>query len=102
MKIIQTILVLSAILFAIHSDACSTFCLRFGDRIVFGKNYDWNIEDGMLFVNKRGMTHASDVSTQKTIPARWISRFGNVTFNQYGRNFPSGGKCSESLLIGTT
>ncbi len=82
------------------TDACSTFCLRDGGRIVFGKNYDWNIEDGMLIVNQRGVMHVSDIQAGTgEISARWISRFGSVTFNQYGRNFPSGGINEAGLVI---
>lgn len=76
--------------------ACTTFCLRDGERVVFGKNYDWMIGDGMLFVNKRGAAKTAQVEGK---PARWISQFGSVTFNQYGREFPSGGINEAGLVI---
>jgi choloylglycine hydrolase len=76
--------------------ACSTFCLREGGRIVFGKNYDWKAGDGLLLVNKRGVRRYSD---SKGAPAKWRSRYGSVTFNQFGRNFPSGGMNEAGLVI---
>lgn len=78
--------------------ACTTFCLRGGDRIVFGKNYDWTIEDGLLMVNKRGVRRASGLQAASG-PARWTSRYGSVTFNQYGRDTPMGGMNEIGLVI---
>lgn len=80
------------------ADACSTLCLRHEGRIVFGKNYDWNVEDGLLMVNKRGVTRRSADEDAKNA-ARWTSTFGSVTFNQYGRDFPSGGMNEAGLVI---
>jgi choloylglycine hydrolase len=78
--------------------ACTTFCLRDGGRIVFGKNYDWNVGDGMLVVNKRGVARTADAAGDPK-PASWVSKYGSVTFNQYGRDFPSGGINEAGLTI---
>lgn len=75
---------------------CTTFCLRNRTEILFGKNYDWMIGDGMLFVNKRGV---SKVSAEDENPARWTSKYGSVTFNQYGWESPSGGMNEAGLVI---
>ena len=37
------------------SAACTSFCLRDGEGLVFGKNYDWHLDDGLIVVNKRGV-----------------------------------------------
>jgi len=79
------------------SQACTTFCLRDDGRILFGKNYDWNVGDGLLVVNQRGLARKADISKDK--PASWTSRYGSVTFNQYGRDFPSGGMNEAGLVI---
>jgi penicillin V acylase-like amidase (Ntn superfamily) len=34
-------------------------------------------------------------------PAVWTSKFGSVTFNQYGREMPFGGMNEAGLVIGT-
>jgi choloylglycine hydrolase len=65
---------------------------------MFGKNYDWMIGDGAIFVNKRGVTKWSSVEGEKN-PALWTSRYGSVTFNQYGREQPSGGMNEAGLVI---
>ncbi len=76
--------------------ACTTFCLRDSGRVVFGKNYDWNIGEGLLIVNPRGLARVADGGDR---PARWTARYGSVTFNQYGRDFPSGGMNEAGLAI---
>ena len=78
--------------------ACTTFCLKKKGEVLFGKNYDWMIGDGLVFVNKRGVakvSHAEDF----TNPAKWVSKYGSVTFNQYGRENPSGGMNEAGLVI---
>jgi len=80
------------------ADACTTFCLRDEGRILFGKNYDWNVGDGLLVVNQRGLARTADAEGDKK-PASWVSRYGSVTFNQYGRDFPSGGMNEAGLTI---
>lgn len=76
--------------------ACTTFCLKNKGEVLFGKNYDWMIGDGMIFVNKRGV--AKTASADKN-PARWDSKYGSITFNQYGREAPSGGMNEAGLVI---
>ncbi len=76
--------------------ACTTFCLRDSGRVIFGKNYDWSIGDGLLVVNPRGLARVADSGDR---PARWTAKYGSVTFNQYGRDFPSGGMNEAGLAI---
>jgi penicillin V acylase-like amidase (Ntn superfamily) len=76
--------------------ACTTFCLKNNGEVLFGKNYDWSIGDGLVFINKRGV---SKISSEDENPARWVSKYGSVTFNQYGWESPSGGMNEEGLVI---
>lgn len=92
------LLVVSILLAAQPALACTTFCLRHDDRIVFGKNYDWAVPDGMLVVNKRGVERVAE-NDRDGEPMRWVSRYGSVTFNQYGRDFPSGGMNETGLVV---
>ena len=32
-------------------DACSTFCIKSKNQLVFGRNYDWAIGVGLVIVN---------------------------------------------------
>jgi len=78
--------------------ACSTFCFKDRSRILFGKNYDWHVAEGLLIVNKRGVAKRAD-GTGTSEPAAWTSKHGSVTFNQYGREFPSGGMNEAGLVV---
>ena len=77
--------------------SCTTFCISTNYEIVFGKNYDFQTGDGIIFVNKKEVVKKA--FTKKGIPAEWISKFGSVTFNQYGREFPMGGMNEAGLVI---
>ncbi len=76
------------------ANACSTFCLASPQQTVFGKNYDWYFADAHLIVNKRQMERRSKVS-----PLTWTSTHGSVTFNQFGRNSPSGGINEAGVVV---
>ncbi len=98
MKRLILVLVVCAVSSGIHgaADACSTFCFVSEDGPIFGKNYDWTVDDGLLIVNKRGV---AKVSMAQDNPACWTPRFGSITFNQYGREFPSGGMNEAGLVV---
>ena len=103
MKLARTslLVVVSALLVGLAAppvDGCSTFLLNDGRRFVFGKNYDWHIRSGMLIVNQRGMAKVS-IADSGGNPARWTSRYGSVTFNQFGREFPIGGMNEAGLVV---
>jgi choloylglycine hydrolase len=100
----RTILLLICILFVWlmpqASRACSTFLLDQGDQPMFGKNFDWNVPDGLVFVNKRHVSKTAMQITRLGQPAaNWTSKYGSVTFNQLGREEPFGGINEVGLVI---
>ncbi|MBD3235209.1 MAG: linear amide C-N hydrolase [Candidatus Eisenbacteria bacterium] len=76
--------------------ACTSFCFEQDGEVIFGRNLDWHLDDGMLVVNQRGVVKVSYVERN---PARWVSRYGSVTFNQYGRELPMGGMNEAGLIV---
>ena len=78
--------------------ACTTFCIDDGEKLVFGRNYDWGIGVGLVMVNKRGLSKTALLFSPTEVPARWVSKYGSVTFNQYGREFPTGGINEKGLV----
>jgi choloylglycine hydrolase len=81
-------------------EACSTFVLKSGQNLVFGRNYDWAIGFGLVMVNKRNLIKRSDqapVASAKSL--QWISKYGSITFNQYGKEFPMGGMNETGLVV---
>lgn len=78
---------------AVH--ACTTFCIHLGGKTFFGRNYDFEIGDGMVMVNPSGLQKKG---FQRGGP-KWTARFGNITFNQFGRDNPMGGMNEASLVV---
>lgn len=66
-----------------------------------GKNYDWSIENGLVIVNKGGVqkTAAQYRVGEFGKPVEWKSRFGSITFNQFGRELPMGGINEAGLVV---
>jgi penicillin V acylase-like amidase (Ntn superfamily) len=94
--LLSTLLVITA---SVNSSfGCTTFCLRSKGHVLFGRNYDWNIGDGLILVNKRRLTKTTNGDGGPR-PANWISRYGSVTFNQYGRENPTGGMNEAGLVV---
>lgn len=80
------------------ADACTSFLLRHSAGPLMAKNYDWDIAAGQLVVNPRGLAKTALVPDGAN-PVRWTSRYGSVTFNQYGREFPIGGMNEVGLAM---
>lgn len=86
MKNLLFILVLFII--AESSLACTTFCINHEGQILFGRNYDWVTGVGIVHTNQRGLIKTS-MRTSDEEPLSWVSKFGSITFNQYGKEFPT-------------
>jgi penicillin V acylase-like amidase (Ntn superfamily) len=76
---------------------CTSFCFVSGDTVLFGNNLDWYCGDGMLVVNKRNVQKAGCWFQNR--PA-WTSKYGSITINQFGREFPSRGMNEAGLAVG--
>jgi penicillin V acylase-like amidase (Ntn superfamily) len=78
--------------------ACTTFFLEKNGQMVFGRNYDWVTETGMINTNSRGvLKHSLDLELRNVL--QWQSKYGSVTFNQYGKEFPNGGMNEKGLVV---
>ena len=85
-------------IFAEVSIACTTFCINKNGHIVFGRNYDWVTDAGVVSTNQRDLFKTSLKGADgKTIS--WVSKFGSITFNQYGKEFPTGGMNEKGLVV---
>ena len=77
---------------------CTTFVLEGGGKIYFGRNLDWDWESGMVVVNPRGVQKTALVMPGHA-PAKWKSKYGSVTFNQFGDEVPFGGMNEAGLVV---
>lgn len=77
--------------------ACTVFG-RINDNIEISKNLDWEIDDGLIFINNKNVLKESvKLSNMKTV--QWRSKHGSITFNQFGKDFPLGGMNECGLVI---
>ncbi len=91
--VVSVIAILAA---APNAKPCTAFLQ---DGTLMGRNLDWNNDQGLLIVNKKGVAKRAMVLdlTEKT--AQWVSKYGSVTFNQYGREMPMGGMNEAGLVV---
>ena len=85
-------------LYAPFGFACTTFLLSRDGKHYFGRNYDWITGNGVVMVNARGLQKES-LKAEKDQPLDWVARFGSITFNQYGRENPTGGMNEKGLVV---
>lgn len=95
-RLITIVLVL--LLSCYHTFACTTFLINKNGQLVFGRNYDWVSGAGMVCSNLRGLQKTSIKNTDGTTIS-WISQYGSITFNQYGKEFPTGGMNEKGLVV---
>jgi len=88
--------------------ACSTFQFKHGDELFFGHNLNEPGMDvpGLIFINKRGIlkhgrSFSELVSKNYANPSNvvWISRYGSITMNNFGKDFADGGINEAGLYI---
>lgn len=96
MKKIFILVVLLASVNAAHT--CTTFFLQRNGQMVFGRNYDWLADAGMVCTNQRGLMKTS-VKSPDGNTISWVSVYGSITFNQYGKEFPTGGMNEKGLVV---
>jgi penicillin V acylase-like amidase (Ntn superfamily) len=97
MKKIASLLLVS-LFSATLSFACTTFFINKNGQMVFGRNYDWITGNGMVCTNQRGLAKTSD-KTNDGASISWVSKYGSISFNQYGKEFPTGGMNEKGLVV---
>ncbi len=91
------VMVLLAIPQFLHPCTTLSFVDDQGDRM-FGKTFDWYFDHGMVLVNKRNVQKTALMTTEG-LPLEWVSKYGSVSFNQHGRDFPLGGMNESGLVV---
>lgn len=90
-----------------RTNACSTFMLKTNSQQIFGHNLNMGKHiPGLIFINKRGLLKKGHTwkeitsnNPENTSNLNWVSKYGSVTFNCFGREFPDGGMNEEGLFI---
>lgn len=94
-RILSLILIVVFIFFINKATACTAFCLENQNKIVVAKNLDWPVDLGYILTNKPGINKTAFNSKK----LNWVSKYGSVTFNQFGKEFPLGGMNEKGLVI---
>ena len=93
------VLILATALAPAAARPCTTFCLKTKDGGVFyGRNFDFPTGFGQIQVNPRGLKKTS-LANPPEKPLTWVSKYGSISFNQNGREFPYGGMNEAGLVI---
>jgi hypothetical protein len=94
----KLIIALLLIFSIIEVNACTTFVMNNDNGYVFGRNLDWVSDNGIVMINKRGVQKQALLFTPEK-PAQWTSKYGSVSFNQFGKDFPFGGINETGLVV---
>jgi penicillin V acylase-like amidase (Ntn superfamily) len=78
---------------------CTTFLAEHTGQPVFGKDYDWSQQAGLVVTNPRDLKKAALVLSPTDTPAAWTSKYGSLTFNQYGVEMPNAGINEKGLAV---
>lgn len=80
------------------ANGCSTFFHKGKNFMVFGRNFDWHTPNGLVMINMRNVKKVSLLAPPEK-PAKWTSKYGSITFNQIGKEFPFGGMNEKGLVV---
>lgn len=83
----------------VTGNACSTFAGGTGNIQVMGKSYDWLMSHGIALINKRNVSKSALIFTTADTPVSWTSKYGSVTYTQFGREFPLSGLNEKGLAV---
>jgi len=98
-KTLSFVVTVLLLLGPVQAGACTVFSLTPEKESVTGFNMDWIRGDGILCVNKRGVSKTSIVMNSEK-PAKWISKYGSVTLNLGGgREFAIVGMNEKGMVV---
>lgn len=96
LKTVSILLIIQGINY--NGKACTTFCIDDSTNLIFGRNLDFDVGFGHVVINKRNVKKTAMIQPPEK-PIEWISKYGSLTFNQGGREFPYGGINEKGLVI---
>ncbi|MEW6741901.1 MAG: linear amide C-N hydrolase [Planctomycetota bacterium] len=80
---------------------CTSFVLKGDGYLVFGTNYDNSFRDGFLYVNQEGIAKRGWELSTKGECAKWVSKYGSLTFSLAGYQLPWAGMNTAGLVLST-
>lgn len=78
---------------------CTTFTFKSSNgNIFFGRNFDFPTGVGLVNINPKDFVKQAFVQPPEK-SFQWRSKYGSISFNQIGREFPYGGMNEAGLVI---
>jgi len=96
-KIVSILLISIIFLFPKNIKACSSFFFNYDNKLL-AKNFDWYSGKGLIIKNIRHQQKYAYGFHGENV-AKWTSKYGSITFNQIGKEFPYGGINEKGLVI---
>lgn len=93
----KQIILFSFVIFSAKMLACSSFFFNSGSKLL-AKNFDWYSGEGYILKNQKGQKKFAYGFKNANV-ASWTSKYGSVTFNQNGKEFPYGGMNERGLVV---
>lgn len=81
------------------ADTCTIFSVHPKNQNWIGRTFDWAYGHGLVYTNKRNVTKTSLKLLPGDVVSTWTSKYGSVSFNQFGREFPNGGMNEAGFMI---
>jgi MYXO-CTERM domain-containing protein len=78
---------------------CTTFLAEHAGQLAVGKDYDWSEPAGLVVTNPRGLQKTALLLSLTDTAAAWTSKYGSLTFNQYGVEMPNAGINEKGLVV---
>jgi penicillin V acylase-like amidase (Ntn superfamily) len=85
----------------IDNRSCTSFCLDDNGHAVFGSNYDNDKPEGLVFINKRGISKSGFMPGTTGRIARWTSKYASVSFTVVGYQLAWAGMNEKGLVMST-
>ena len=85
----------------IEGRSCTSFCLNDSGHTVFGSNYDNDKPEGMVFINKRGISKSGFMPGTTGQIAQWTSAYASVSFTVVGYQLAWSGMNEKGLVMST-
>jgi choloylglycine hydrolase len=79
--------------------SCSAISLISGDTVVFGRNHDVTVSNGLIVYNPGGISKEGFEFPEENIP-KWTAKYASITLNVFGVGFAICGMNERGLSIG--
>ena len=101
MKKLVFLIILCICLLPVQGLPCTTLMIDNNGVPMVGKNYDWNVDAGLVIVNKRNVEKKGvlKIADPNEPILKWTSKFGSVTFNNFSREMAFGGMNEAGLVV---